>query len=100
MQLRQAEPLGVFNYHNHRVGHVHAHLDDGGGHQQLYLAGGEGSHHRLLVGGFHLAVQQAEGVAAERAVLQLGKHLGGGTQLHFVALLHQRTHDKALPSLV
>jgi hypothetical protein len=52
VQLRQAQALGVLDDHQAGVGHVDAHLDHRGGHQQLQLAALEGIHHRGLFRGF------------------------------------------------
>ena len=68
VQLRDPEPFGVLDEHHGRVGHVDADLDHGRRDEHLGLAGDEARHRALLVGGRHLAVQQLEPQAAERAL--------------------------------
>ena len=66
VELGEAEPLRVLNDHDGGIGHVHAHLDDRGGHQDVRLVGGKGRHDRVLLLGLHLAVDEGH--------LQIGKH--------------------------
>ena len=47
VELGKAEPLRVLDDHHGGVRYVHAYLDDGGGHQNVRLVGGEGRHHRV-----------------------------------------------------
>ena len=77
VELGDAEAVGVHDHHHGGVGDVDADLDDGGGHQHVDLAGPEGGHHRLLLLGRHLAVEQAQA--------QVGPHLGASRSYSSVA---------------
>ena len=60
MQGAEAVALGVFNDHDTGVGHVHAHLDDGGGDQGIQFSFFEILHHGGFFLGFELAVHQSD----------------------------------------
>ena len=60
MELGKAEAVGVLDGHHGGVGHIHPHLDHGGGHQHLDLAGAEGGGDSFFFLGGLLAVEQAE----------------------------------------
>ena len=101
MELGKAKALRVLNDHDGGVGHVHPHLDDGGGHQNVRLSGGKGGHDGVLLPGLHLAVD--EGYPQVREYLRL-EHFGvGGDGLplvgQLVVLLHHRADDIGLPPL-
>ena len=71
VQLADAEPVGVHDHHDRGVGDVDADLDDGRGHQDVDLAGGEGPHPGVLLLRGQPAVQDVQpqpgqGAAAER----------------------------------
>lgn len=70
VELAQAEPLGVFDHHDHRIWHIHPHLDDGGGHQELDLPGLEGPHGLFFVSGLHLPVEKPYPVSGKGPVSQ------------------------------
>ena len=101
VELAQAEPLRVLDHHDGGVGHVHPHLDDGGGHENVRLVGGEGGHDRVLLLGLHLAVDEGH--------LQVGEHLGlelFGVLRHrlplvreLVVFLHHGADDVGLTAL-
>ena len=78
MELREAEAVGVLHDHDRGVGHVHAHLDDGGGHEHLRLAAAEPIHDGLLLRGGHASVQKLHAVVGEHMGLQVGGLLRGG----------------------
>ena len=59
MQLRQAEALGVLDDDDRSSRNIHAHLQHGGGDQDIDLAGTKGLNHFLLISTRHLSVQQA-----------------------------------------
>ncbi len=98
VQLRQAQAFGVLDDHQAGVGHVDAHLDDGGGHQQLQFAALELLHHRGLLGRLHAAMDQSDGKLTER-----GRELleGGlrGLAGEFLGLLDQRADPVGLTAL-
>lgn len=59
VQSAQAVALGVLDHHYAGVGHIYAHLNDGGGHQCVQPSGFEVLHHGSFLLGFKLAVHQA-----------------------------------------
>ena len=68
MQLAQAESFGTLNDHHGGVGYVHAHLDDGGGDQDVGAARHKGVHVEgfflrvlLAVDNGHFVIRQREG---------------------------------------
>ena len=67
MQLREAEPLGVFDDHDRRLRHVDADLDHRRRDQHLRLAALEALHRRILVGPRHAAVHEPDRIAEDRA---------------------------------
>ena len=106
MELAQAEALRVLNDHERGVGHVHPHLDDGGGHQHIQLPPVEGAHHVLLLPGLHPAVDKAHPQLGEHPLPQLPGVGGHRLQIHAGAVLptaavflHRRAHDIHLPPL-
>jgi hypothetical protein len=60
VELRQAEPLRLFDDHDGGVGHVDADLDDRCGDQHREPAVGEFGHHRVLGCRRHFAVHQPD----------------------------------------
>ena len=93
VQLRQPEPLGVFDDHDRRVRHVDADLYDGGRDQDVELAAREGVHHAILVVGFHAAVQQGDPIGGKHVLLQVVGHLGGSPEIDLGRLLDERIDD-------
>ena len=71
MELAEAEALRVLHHHQIGVGHVHTHLDHGGGHQNVCFPGGEGGHDGILLPGLHLAVDESHLQVGENLRLQL-----------------------------
>ena len=118
VELAQAEALRILHNHQRRVGHVHAHLNDGGGHQHVNVTGGKGGHDRVLVLGLHLSMDkghpqvgehlsfQCLGVCGHR--LQVGQTAkgvlpvrvllyGGADNVGLTALGHQLAHKAVHP---
>ena len=74
VQLGQAEAFRILDDHQAGVGHIHTHLDHGGGDQQMQVASLEGGHDLGLLRRFHAAVDQSDGQARQ----SLAKRLPGG----------------------
>ena len=49
VKLGDTEPVGIKNDHERGVMHIHAHLNDGGGHQHIDLPGRKSRHGALLI---------------------------------------------------
>ncbi len=77
VELRQAEALGVLHDHHRGVGHIHADLDDRGGHQHVRRPRHERLHHLILRVLFHPAVQQRDAAPGKHLGLEVVGHLGG-----------------------
>ena len=99
MQLGQPESLRVFDDHQAGVGHVHPHLDDGGGDQQLQYARLELLHHPLFLDRAHPAVDQAYVQTGQQA-LQLGGRVLGGLAFEHLGLLDQGADPVGLLALL
>ena len=56
VELAEAEALRVFHHHQTGVGNVHAHFNDGGGHQNIRFSCGKGGHYSVFFPGLHFAV--------------------------------------------
>ena len=84
VQGGQAEPFGVFDDHDGGVGHIHPHLDDGGGHQHIQRSCLEFHHHIVFFFGFHLAVEQPHPPS--------GQQRAGGLGVILFDRLHARVH--------
>ena len=114
VQGAQTVALGVFDHHHAGIGHVHAHLDDGGGHQCVQPPGLEILHDGGFLLGLQLAVHQAHPAVGQQRlgdVLVVGldgvqpavRHIlnGGADQIHlppFVDLAVQKA-VQVLPPL-
>ena len=68
VQLAESKTLGVLNDHDAGVGHVHAHLNDGGGHHDLGFPAHKTLHFVVFVRRFHPTVHNAHGVLRRRKV--------------------------------
>ena len=99
MQLGQPQPLRVLDDHQAGIGHVHPHLDDGGGDQQLQYARLELLHHPLLLDRAHPTVDQAY-VQAGQPGLQLGGRVFCGLALQHLGLLNQGADPVGLLALL
>ena len=97
VQLRQAKAFGVLYYHQGRVGDVHADFDDGGGDQQLCLAGDEGAHRRLPLVVIHAAMQQGNADVRQHH-LQLCGGCFGVFAFEGVGFFDERADPVGLPS--
>ena len=100
MQLRQAEPLGVFDHHHGRVRHVDADFDDGRRHEHVNLARRKRAHHAVFRVLLHLPVQQRDAVFGKDVLRKRVGHLRGGLEIDFLRLLDQRIDDVGLPPLL
>ena len=98
MQLREAEALGVVDDHDGRVGHVDAHLDDGGRHEAVVLFIFEGRHDPRLLLVLHFAVQQGE-VHAGQAVFEGIEQLGHAHERALLVPLDLGADEVALVAL-
>ena len=58
--MGETEALGVEDHHHRGIGHIHAHLDDGGGDKNLGLTTDETLHLLFLLTGFHASVDLTE----------------------------------------
>ena len=101
VELRQAEPLGVFHHHAGGIGHIHAYLDHRGGHQNITVSGGKGLHDSFFFFGLHLPVEQAHPQVGEDLLPQLFGVGRGGLALvgDLILLAYQGTHDEHLMPL-
>ena len=91
MQLRKTETLRMFDHHQRGVGHIDAHLDDGGSHQHLRGAGDEVGHHGGLFVGFHAPMHQPDfEIGQLRGEVLVGFHRG--LEFEGFGLLDQRAH--------
>ncbi len=104
VQLRQPEALGMFDHHQAGVGHVHPHLDDGGGDEQADFARAERLHGGALFLRLHAPVQQADlhrpltGPRRQRGTeFGVGSH--GVLQIERLAFLNERANPIGLPPL-
>ncbi len=98
VQLRQPEPFRVLDDHQAGVGHIHPHLDDGGGDQQLQYACLELLHHPLFLHRPHPAVYQPD-MQTGQQVLQLGSGILGGLTLQHLRLFDQGADPVGLLAL-
>ncbi len=98
MQLRQAEPFGIFNDHQGCVGDINTYLDHSGRHQQLNAALLETVHDFLLFSRLHTAMNQAHGHPGQPG-LQLPGNLFRRLRLHRVRFLDQRTNPVGLAAI-
>ena len=99
VELAQTEPVRVLDDHQRGVGHVHAHLDHGGGHQDIVFAPGKGPHGLVLLGGLHLSVNQGHPQIREHRLLQSLCPDLGGTETLVLPLLNGRADNVALVTL-
>ncbi len=95
MQLGEAQTFRVFDDHQAGIGHVHAHFDHRGSHQQLQFAEFKSLHHRLLFGWLHTAMHQPNSNLRQR---QLQLFPGGFCRLCFqqIRLFNQRANPVSL----
>ena len=105
VQLAETEALGILDQHQGCVRHVHADLDDCGRDQHIDKALENGLHDRVLLGGFHPAVNTGNPQAGQFLSQALGllhrrKQLPCGCLGALCVLLfHLGADDKHLSSL-
>ena len=68
VQLRQTEAVRVLDHHDRGIGHVHPHLDHGGGGQHFDLPGFELGHDLFLHGRLQASVQKTDAAARENVL--------------------------------
>ena len=90
MQLRQSEPLRIFDHHDAGGGNIDADLDHRGCHQQPDLAACELRHHLIFFRATHLAVDKADLVAEPG--FQAFKALRGIGEIDGLGFLNQRAN--------
>ena len=90
MELREAEALCVLDHHQGCIGNVDAHLDDGGGDENLGEARDEVLHDGILLGSGHRTVHEADGEVGQ-ALLKVVAADGRGCEVELVAFLDERT---------
>ena len=97
VQGGQAEVVGVEDRHDRRVGHVHAHLHDGGRHEHVRLPAREGLHRRVLLGLVHAPVHGVDPQPRQRRETpQPGCHLlhVGVTRVGVVGVDARAHHER------
>jgi len=99
VELGEAEPLGVLDHHQGGLRDVDAHLDHGGGHQDVEPAPVEGVHDLLLLGAFHPAVDQADAELREHVPLQVLGHPGGVLEIEGLRFRDEGVDDEDLVGL-
>jgi hypothetical protein len=97
VQLSEPEALGMLHQHHRRVGHVDAHLDHRGGHQDLDLAGAEPAHGVVALVRLQAAVHQAHSQVGP-ARRECPGHARGGPEIGPLRLLDDRQHHVGLPA--
>ena len=96
MQLAQAEPVGILNHHQGRVGHVHPHLDDRSCYHHIRFAPGKGSHGGFLLRALHLPVEQSNPQIGKNRLLKGFRPGGGCLDPQLLIFLHRRADHKTL----
>ena len=77
VKLSDAEPGSVQHHHHRRIGDVHPHLDDGGGHQHVKRPQPEEAHRLLLLGPTDPTVEQPDPQIRQCSCRQVREHLLG-----------------------
>ena len=98
VKLRESESLGVFDDHDGGVGHVHAHLDHGGGHEDVRLSAGEELHLVVFGGGFESAMDEGHAIVGE-GFAHFFVTLLEGEEVEFLVFLDEGVDDIGLSSL-
>ena len=93
MELREAEPVGLLDDHDRRVGDVDPHLDHGRRHQHVELAARERSHGRSALRRLQPAVDAPDAIPAELVRPEpLGLVLGRAGERRLRALDERADH--------
>ena len=95
VQLCQTHPLGVLNHHQAGIGHVHAHFNHRGRHQNMQPAGNKFCHHRRFFGRLHAPMHQTDRQPGQSS-LQPRQRVSGRLQLQRLAFLNQRANPIGL----
>ncbi len=98
MQLRQAEPLRVFDQHDRGPGHVDPDLDDRRGHEDIQLGSPEAPHDVVALLGLEPSVHQPHAEFGPACGETL-RHRGRGPKVGALGLLDDRQHHVGLASL-
>ena len=77
VQLRQSEPLGMFNDHQGCLWDVNTHFDHCCGNQDINALFQKTGHDLIFIPGFETAVNQADLAIREDILLQMLRHAGG-----------------------
>jgi hypothetical protein len=99
VKLGEPEALGVLDQHHGGVRHVDPDLDHRGGHQHVDGACLEALHDGILVLAREPTMQESDHKLGKDVALQVGRHVGGGLEIHRFRLLHERIHDVDLSAL-
>ena len=99
VELREAEAVGVLDYHDGGVGYVDADLDDGGGDQDVQFVVAEAAHGLILLCWLHCAVDEAQTLVGKDLAAQAFVLDGGGFGGQCFGLLDQGADDERLPTL-
>ena len=98
VQLRETEALGALDHHHAGVGHVHPHLNDGGGDHDLSLVGHKTTHHLFLLSRLHPTVHLADGELG-KCFPHMQVSLLQVLKVERLALLNKGINNVDLPSL-
>ena len=89
VQLREAEPFGVFDDHHGGVRHVDADFHDGRRDQHVHVSPRKRGHHPLLLVLLQPTVQQRDDVLGKHLRLQVFRHRRGGAQVDLLGVLDE-----------
>ena len=99
VELAKAEPVRVLHNHQAGVGHVHPHLNDRGGYQDIHFPCGKGRHDPLLVPCLLLSVDNSHPQIGKDLFLELAAILLRRLQSLRVLLVHRRADNIHLAAL-
>ena len=78
VELGEAEPIGGLDHHDGRVGHVYAHLNDGGGDEDVEVVVVEAGHDGVLFARGQASMEDADSEVGEDVATKTLVFLGGG----------------------